>query len=508
MTHLVVATLHVMKSSHASNSNGNAILMLPGDIVMDSTVRMALEALRKYPNETSLYADQLSSDHHGTLTLTGYKGGKLLDQINQDRSFVLIHNPHQQSDVDNIAEPRYILSGVFDGHGLMGHYVAEWSRHVILEKLQHGLASLFSTTGERWGTFERSSSSSSSNVSDEQILEQVKQLVRLTLVDTDERIPDHLAKDGGCTCSMVLQLELPPSRSLLSHHEKQHEQQQEQQQYIFLINAGDSQSFVAATIVEQNHKPDSDNRQQQQLLLSEESIRVIEQTRLDKPDDAMEYRRLIEAGADVHLKTDHDEARVWYTSNGGDGSEMSGLSMSRALGDRGAPGVIAEPVIQVLNVSEWRQQVLRDYNIQQWQQRECSNESSKEAKLFPQTRESFEEEQKCRAVQGDHGAMANYMARKGLDDIKRTVQFFVVSATDGVIDYIKPEEITVTLGRALYGSKKESKHLWLAMQDILLQSAANWHEHMHGEYRDDMAVAVSTVRSPSTIRRIEKSSYN
>ena len=52
-------------------------------------------------------------DDHATLTLIGYKGGRMDDQVNQDRAFLVAPYMGKTS--------RRIV-GVFDGHGRGGEY--------------------------------------------------------------------------------------------------------------------------------------------------------------------------------------------------------------------------------------------------------------------------------------------------------------------------------------------------------------------------------------------------
>ena len=430
-------------------------LLLPRDILMDSTARMALHALRRHPEESDLYAGQLyhpqqqsssllSLNGQATLTMIGYKGGSLMEQTNQDRAFVLNHLCDPPSHLTD----SYILSGVLDGHGGEGHFVAEWSRQVLTDKIQQGLALLSTDANEE---------------DDAVVMDRVARLLNDSFVETDAALPDYIAYYGGTTASIVLQLS----------------------SFIVLANSGDSQSFVVAAVAEES-TDESRPGQEQQLSLIEESVQTIYETRRDKPDVPDEYERLVAAGSDVQLETEEDDARVWYVSP--ITGEEAGLAMSRGLGDWGATGVIAEPTIQVLNITEIKQQFLRVYHASSndsipTQEQECSDESYEGNNAVDQRSSSTS------------GAMQTCLTNGGLDDERApNVQLFVVSATDGIIDYLAPQEIAIQLAKALCTNSEKEKHsLLLATENILQQSASMWYHVMQGQYRDDMAIAVSKV---------------
>jgi serine/threonine protein phosphatase PrpC len=412
----------------ATPTDPSSELLLPRDILMDSTTRMALAALRHYPHESALYLDQLSAlqfsqkystaNQQCTLTMVGYKGGSHLEQTNQDRSIVLIH-------------PDYVLSGVFDGHGEVGHFVAEWSRHVLVDKVQQGLASLVPEK-------------------EDQALTQNKilQLLKDAFVQTDANLPQHLAINGGTTASVVLQW---------------------QKSTLFLANAGDSQSFVVAAVVV------NDNNNNYNVV----NTRVVYQTRLDKPDDPDEYQRLVAAGATVEMATDEDDARIWYTSIL---DELSGLAMSRSLGDRGADSVIAEPTVKVLNVTLLKEQVLERYYSMAMSSLSF-NETCKADSLFPLHVSERSDNDTLRTTTGMCQA-TNGSAQ---------VYFFVVSATDGVIDVLTPQAVATELAKALHGGDHS---LLLATEDVLLRAASHWNIPGPGAYRDDITMAVSQIAVP------------
>ena len=111
--------------------------LLPRDIAFDAHAKEALESIRAlHEASSSTAADDASSvdtaaseealsvlgsaggDDHATLTLIGYKGGKMDDQVNQDRAFLI--SPY-------MGQPGRRIVGVFDGHGRGGEYVSDFT---------------------------------------------------------------------------------------------------------------------------------------------------------------------------------------------------------------------------------------------------------------------------------------------------------------------------------------------------------------------------------------------
>ncbi|GAX13548.1 hypothetical protein FisN_27Lh046 [Fistulifera solaris] len=370
-------------SCRNESSSSPSYLLLPRDLAFDSTTRLALQSLRQSPNTSFLYLQSLFPHHslsqkqpywnhtdYGTLTLVGNKGGHVLEQINQDRSLVWLSETN-------------ILSGVMDGHGTAGHFVAEYVRHDLLRRLWNKTNDI-----EPW--------------------------LHEVFLQTDQAIPDELAHHGGCTCSLVYQ----------------------SGEQIYFANTGDSQSFLAAAY--------GDN---------EMHVQIMYETRLDKPGHPDEAQRLQHAGAHVTGATEEDDARVWATDPAT--GHTSGLAMSRVLGDRHHTAVIADPSIQVIDLKAMKEKVIQDYNLYRTQQ--CQQVT----------------------IHADGSSDPCPLAEK-----PEAVHFFVVSATDGVMDFLEPLEIAQTMAGYLYGNQG---HPYLGMEDLLWRSTHLWQQH--GQYRDDMAIA-------------------
>ena len=132
-----------------------------------------------------------------TLTLTGYKGGAIEDQINQDRALIVApFYPVVQQDylsyeakrskenaiVSNTEIPfENMLLGVFDGHGKGGEIVSQF----VVEEIPTRILNAFSTAA---------------TLSDEMI----QSILNETFVELDRDAP--VGDSGGCTASLLLKL--------------------------------------------------------------------------------------------------------------------------------------------------------------------------------------------------------------------------------------------------------------------------------------------------------------
>lgn len=70
------------------------------------------------------------------------------------------------------------------------------------------------------------------------------------------------------------------------------------------------------------------------------------------------------------------------------------------------------------------------------------------------------------------------------------IHMFVVPATDGLIDYLSLDDMAYQIAQALY---EDNWHVLTAAESLLKQASSKWHEVFEGQYRDDMAIAISQV---------------
>ena len=263
-----------------------------------------------------------------TLTLIGYKGGQVHEQINQDRAFVIspFHIYSSETDTDDSENDIGIdqshnenndnksirLMGVFDGHAKLGERVSEYSMRELPNLLSSKLETILPPASYN-------NNSSSQN---EKQQKQIQDAINDTFIEIDKTAPAHIS--GGCTASIVLQI----------HNN------------VYVANAGDSRSFIATY----NRKT------------KDTSIAYI--TREDKPDIPEERKRVESAGGVVYIPPPDRvlsgaSSRVVYVDK--HTGARNGLAMSRSIGDwaAGDHGVIPNPNIEVLDVNELIQNASR-----------------------------------------------------------------------------------------------------------------------------------------------------
>jgi serine/threonine protein phosphatase PrpC len=354
----------------------NHSLLLPRDIAFDNAARKALQLIRRKEIQHELHSS--GNRDQATMTMVGYKGGRVMDQINQDRAFVM--SPY--------LEGQGMLLGVFDGHGEKGELVSEFMLHELPKRLSQKLELALKETDQNG------------------VDALVKKALMNSFLELDQSTPS--GKEGGCTASVVLQLGSK----------------------LYVANVGDSISIVAT------------------YTTANDRVEVVYVTREDKPELPDEYERILKMGGSVLIPDDpkQDSPRVMYTNP--DTGYQSGLAMSRSIGDWDIVGCIAEPIIDVLDVRDLVASAV------------ASSAAS--------------DDETC--VAAEH------------------VFIFVMSATDGMMDYLRPQDLAALFARAFY--RQDGPHPLTVAEDLILKAAKGWNADMEGQYRDDIAVAASKIDVP------------
>lgn len=118
----------------------------PRDVSFDDNARKALgNLIHKEENvenlESALRELEFCGDtDKATMTMIGYKGGDVEDQINQDRAFVL--SPFKL----NVDIPNTRILGVFDGHSDKGELVSEYAVQEVPRRLSIKLEAALNKT--------------------------------------------------------------------------------------------------------------------------------------------------------------------------------------------------------------------------------------------------------------------------------------------------------------------------------------------------------------------------
>jgi serine/threonine protein phosphatase PrpC len=256
--------------------------------------------------------------------------------------------------------------------------------------------------------------------------ELVSKAIKETFIEVDETDPSD--SKGGSTATIVLQL--GPK--------------------LYVGNAGDSRSFIA--------------------VLLEDEVEVIYQSREDKPDIPEEKARITAMGGYVHIPDpEEDVPRAYAVAE--DGRLRHGVAMSRSIGDWDCQGVIAEPIVDVLNIADIVASKVASYT--KW----CK-ETEAEAKAGAEP-DAEDVDMEC-------------------DDVKATdVSIFAISASDGMVDFIDLEAIAHVFAASMF--VPENPHPHTGAEYLILQAANIWNKVHGGEYRDDIAVAAFKVWSDENL---------
>lgn len=400
--------------------------LFPLDVIKSQTTRKGLEFLRKQQqkqeeedtgdhdkvNDSIEYTKVMESlkkagnEDKVILTLMGYKGGALSSQINQDAGTIispfLVGN---DSEENNPCDSQ--LLGVFDGHGTGGEITSNHAATTIPQRLADKLQEQMKMEQVVSPTALKASV--------------VTKAIQEAFVDADQGDPTK--GEGGATATMILQL---------GHR-------------LFIANAGDSRSFIGVFV--------------------EGKVHVVYASREDKPDLPDERRRITEAGGYVHIPDawDDDVPRAYYVDP--QGRARFGLAMSRTIGDWQVQGVIAEPIVDVLNIATLVHQALTNHT------EACQSEVSYNVRHSATTR--VKEEHDCPELD------------------PRDIHIVAVSASDGMMDYLTPQEIASEMGVSFFA--KNGKHPFVVAEYLILKAADGWDTENFGRYRDDIAMSAVKV---------------
>lgn len=192
-----------------------------------------------------------SSDSRSVMVMTrkSYKGGRLNQQVNQDRAIVIL-DPFS-SIMPRNHQPGMII-GIFDGHSTQGHVVA----HYVQQKLPKVL------TKEISSILKLNNNNNANDAALEEQQEQIKQIIIQSFNTTDTNIPSTYSMEAGCTTSLMIQID---------------------KSTIYAANVGDSQSFI----IRYHH--------------DKKKADVVYVTMKHKPEDEMERKRIENAGGHVFI---------------------------------------------------------------------------------------------------------------------------------------------------------------------------------------------------------------
>lgn len=417
---------------------------LPLDVHHDANVKSQLQQLRKSSSSAVepivVGKDSIlisaGSDKAATLTLIGYKGGKVEHQINQDRALALAPYSYQninKSDVVNQQQqrPAAKLIGVFDGHAKYGEKVSEYVVKTLPALLGSKLANYDPTIATN-DDFDKAAT-------EHNMEDKISWILHQTFRELDATSPAR--PSGGCTATILLQLGTK----------------------IYIANSGDSRSFVAVHITHPSN--------------GSTTTQIIFGTREDKPHLSTERKRVEHMGGKVYIppgfiETGQGATRVLYKDP--TTGSTSGLAMSRSIGDwdAGEVGVIPDPMIDILDMKEIKKKVLENLNDDT-----CKDTGAKEVEINPINVKPTPVVDTC------------------VTYTEKDVKIFAISATDGLLDYLPEQDIVEHVAKGLYQTKKAegTRHPLLSCEDLIYAAAQGWEKDKGGRYRDDIAMAVADL---------------
>jgi serine/threonine protein phosphatase PrpC len=419
---------------------------------------------------TDATADNQSNNIHNRdfymVTQKGFKEGP-----NQDRSFLLsplmlestdqstrtnsrINNNSINNNSNSINTHNHdmLMVGLFDGHAAEGHVTAEAAvdampRRLLanLELAQQELVSKSQSLPQ--SPSQQSPASASSASSSSPLLHPsryypspatVQNVLSTTFLQVDRDRSIQQVPSGGATAVVILQL--GPT--------------------VYLASAGDSTAFVARY---RKAGPSSSSSRSTKggataaaaaTATAAGEVVIVSTARRHKPADPDEHARITAHGGTVFIPPGYDQpGQTSRVVVGG-----MGLAMSRCLGDLGGKpsGILtAEPTIRTLNLLDYRHH--------------------------------HGEEEKVEEEDGATGT------GEGEDEDD---QFFVVVASDGVVDFMSIQHVAEQVAASLYertSTSDSTPSLAQTCHSLIYESSLLWHTALEGKYRDDMTLVVSKL---------------
>jgi len=261
-----------------------------------------------------------------------------------------------------------------------------------------------------------------------------KRVLHETFLELDRTAPAD--PSGGCTATVVLQQGL----------------------HVYIANAGDSQSLIG--IYRANSK----------------NTTIAHVTREDKPDLPEERARVEAMGGYVYIPVRGTSRVVWVNPQTG---AQTGLAMSRSLGDWtfGKIGVIPDPTVDVLYIPDLISQELKNTRA-----------------IVSDCWTVDDDGVVSRSTDYDSVECREQQEPLELELEEDDVYIFAVSATDGMLDYVTKEGIAQVVAHSLFDD--EAPHPATACELLVSTAAQGWEKYRQGRYRDDIAIAISVLRTP------------
>jgi serine/threonine protein phosphatase PrpC len=238
--------------------------------------------------------------------------------INQDRAlFIRPFLVGSHSEPSPWQSSSNFLLAVFDGHSELGHEVSSY----LLAHFPPLLAANLSNNRNHFPADEDA---------------WIRSQLRNTFLEIQDQIPLSVAYRGGSTGCVVLRIG----------------------QRLFVANVGDSQVVLTQhedhPEVDESGVPDTSLRRRLRHVTKRREPELLFRNELHKPENPQELKRIQEAGGKVTFPQEHGRfPRVVTYCKHAVPPDTIGLAMSRSFGDNDHKGigVVAEPTIDVINLS-------------------------------------------------------------------------------------------------------------------------------------------------------------
>ena len=343
-------------------------------------------------------------------------------ESNTNQDRAFIVSPFQPTPETKPGHENNFIVGIFDGHMDLGHLVAEHARNSFAPFLAKRL---------------------DLNSHKPLTRELMHNLLKQTFLEVDRSIPRHLASLGGCTASVGVRLG----------------------NVVYIANAGDSRTMIMA------HDKSNQNPSMKDFL--------IYANRVDKPHLPEERTRIESKGGKVDIPTPPDPpewSRVIYFSTAK--NENISLGMSRSMGDGESTmvGVTPEPIVESFSISELRENA-RQILIESLEQ---------EDNLSPKQKENLYHLQQPTQPSSQNLHEPDENQRGKTEVLTEQLEFYIVSASDGLTDARRPAFMAKHFGESLY-SNINPKHPIVACKELIeLAMPPSYDPPL---YRDDITMS-------------------
>jgi serine/threonine protein phosphatase PrpC len=363
------------------------ISLTPCDVLWDSTARTALQLLRQRSKRTT-QTTATEEDAEPFVTTALYPCCHDDGKDHRFLTFTLVGDKGGKNALDQINQDRAFIHHRGEG-GSSSSSSAENDPDILLAGVVDG----HGASGHYVAEWIRHSLKQQLFVepvlgSNNNDTNHIPDIIANTVKSLDKAVPSQFAYDSGATLSFLLRVG----------------------ETLYFSNTGDSQTFLAAAVLDERNND---------LL----DVNIVFASELHKPTARHERQRLEALGHTI----DAAEDRVWYAvPNQG----LHGMATSRTIGDHqaGPYTLIPDPDVVMLTIHD----VLKDQRMK------------RQLLLSPNSTiasPAADDQKVCTGDVQSDGSVDTSSCRDESPPTGERIHLFAVSATDGILDYFKPEEM-------------------------------------------------------------------